>query len=204
MRARRQRRNGQGRLVLPADGEEAPPRAGGRPPEPAPVHLPRRLGRRVPPTPGRGLPRPRPLRAHLLQPGAALRARHPPDRRRDGLVHRRRGVRARDVGRDGHRQGHRDDLHRWPAAREGGDRAGGHGRGARRRRRPHAALRGRRPLRDLGRARARDRAGDRPPPGSSARGALGARPRRAARARSRRSSTASCPRTSGTSSMPAR
>ena len=44
--------------------------------------------------------------------------------------------------------GHRDDLHRRPAAREGRDRPGRDRRGARRRRRPHAPLRRRRPLRD--------------------------------------------------------
>ena len=42
--------------------------------EPPPVHLPGRLGRRVPAAAGRGLPRPRPLRAHLLQPGAHVGA----------------------------------------------------------------------------------------------------------------------------------
>ena len=45
--------------------------------EPAAVHLPRRLGRRVPPAPGRRLPRPQPLRADLLQPGPALGRRDP-------------------------------------------------------------------------------------------------------------------------------
>ena len=104
VRGRRERRNRQGRLVLPADGEEAPPRAGGRAPEPPPVPLPRRLGRRVPPAPGRGLPRPRPLRPDLLQPGAALGARDPADRGRDGLLHRRRRVRPGDVGRDRDRE----------------------------------------------------------------------------------------------------
>ena len=48
---------------------------------------------------------------------------HPADRGRDGLVHRRRRVRAGDERRDGDRARHRDDLHRRPAAREGGDRA---------------------------------------------------------------------------------
>ena len=38
-------------------------------PEPAAVHLPRRLRRRLPAAPGRGVPRPRALRPHLLQPG---------------------------------------------------------------------------------------------------------------------------------------
>ena len=119
------------------------------------VHLPRRLGRRVPAAPGRGLPRPRPLRPDLLQPGSAVRGRHPPDRGRHGLVHGRRRVRPGDERRDDHRQGHGHDLHRRPAAREGGDGRGGHGGGAGRRGRPHAAVGRRRPLRGLGRARAR-------------------------------------------------
>ena len=81
VRDRRERRDGEGRLVLPADGEEAPARAGGRGAERSAVPVPRRLGRRVPAAPGGGLPGPRPLRAHLLQPGADVRARHPADRR---------------------------------------------------------------------------------------------------------------------------
>ena len=107
VRDRRQRRHRQGRHLLPADGQEAPARAGDRRAEPAAVHLPRRLGRRLPAAAGRGLPRPRPLRADLLQPGAALGRRHPADRRGDGLVHRRRRLRAGDERRDDHRQGHR-------------------------------------------------------------------------------------------------
>ena len=75
VRDRRERRDRQGRLVLPAHREEAPARAGGGGAEPAPVPLPRRLGRRVPAAPGRGLPRPRPLRPDLLQPGADVGAR---------------------------------------------------------------------------------------------------------------------------------
>ena len=63
------------------------------------------------------------------------------DCRRDGLVHRRRRLRAGDVRRDDHRQGHRHDLSGRAAARESGDRRRGHRRGARRRRRAHAPLR---------------------------------------------------------------
>ena len=164
MRDRRERRDREGRHVLPAHGEEAPPRAGGRRAEPPPVHLPRRLRRGVPPAPGRGVPRPRALRPDLLQPGAHVREGHRPDRGRDGLLHGRRRVRARDVGRDDHRPRHRDDLHRRPAAREGRDGRGGDRRGARRRRRAHAPLGGRRPLRHVRRARARARAADRAEP----------------------------------------
>ena len=65
----------------------------------------------------------------------------------DGLVHRRRRLRAGDVGRDHHRQGHGHDLPRRSAAREGGDRRRSDRRGARRRRRAHAAVRRRRLLR---------------------------------------------------------
>ena len=162
VRARRQRRHGQGRHLLPADREEAPPRAGDRRAEPLAVHLPGGLRRGLPAAPGRGLPRPRPLRPDLLQPGAAFRTGHPADRLGDGLVHRRRRLRARDERRDDHRQGHRHDLHRRPAAREGRDRAGRDRGGARWRRRARAAVRRGRPLRDLGRACARARAGDRP------------------------------------------
>src|ERR1041385_7134814 len=45
---RREGRDGQGRHVFPADGQEAPAGAGDRPPEPPAVPLPRRLGRRLP------------------------------------------------------------------------------------------------------------------------------------------------------------
>ena len=97
VRGRRQRRDREGRHLLPADGEEAPARAGDRRAEPPAVHLPGRLRRRLPAAPGRGLPRPRPLRAHLLQPGAHVRQGDRADRRGDGLVHRRRRVRAGHV-----------------------------------------------------------------------------------------------------------
>lgn len=87
---RRERRDGQGRDVLPDHGQEAPPRAGGCGAEPPALRVPwcvgdsdrvscrmrtfRRLAcsgqrRGVLASPGRGLPRQRPLRAHLLQPG---------------------------------------------------------------------------------------------------------------------------------------
>ena len=95
VRDRGQRRHRQGRHLLPDDGQEAPARAGGRPPQPAAVHLPRGLRRRVPAAAGRRLPRPRALRPDLLQPGHDVAARHPADRVRDGLLHRRRRLRAR-------------------------------------------------------------------------------------------------------------
>ena len=103
MRDRRERRDGEGRLVLPAHRQEAPARAGGGGAERAALHLPRRLGRRVPAAAGRGVPGPRPLRTDLLQPGADVGQGHPADRGRDGLVHGRRRVRAGDERRDGDR-----------------------------------------------------------------------------------------------------
>ena len=107
MRDRLQRRDGQGRHLLPDDGEEAPAGAGDRAREPPAVHLPRRLRRREPAEPDRRVPRPRPLRPHLLQPGDDVGGGHPAGRRRDGLVHGGRRVRAGDVGRVDHRQASR-------------------------------------------------------------------------------------------------
>ena len=49
---------------------------------------------------GRGVPRPRALRPHLLQPGAAVVDAHPAARGRARLVHRGRRLRARDERRD--------------------------------------------------------------------------------------------------------
>ncbi len=125
---RRQRRDGQGWDVLPDHRQEAPPGPGDRAREPAAMHLPGRQRRRLPPAPGRRLPRPRPLRPDLLQPGPAVRGRHPPDRARDGLVDGRRGLCPGDERRDRHRPRDRHDLPRRTAAREGG-----HGRGRQRR-----------------------------------------------------------------------
>ena len=73
MRHRRQRRHGEGRHLLSADGEEAPARAGHRAREPPALHLPRRFRRREPAEPGRGVSRPRSFRPHLLQPGDDVR-----------------------------------------------------------------------------------------------------------------------------------
>ena len=98
--------------------------------------------RGVPAAPGRGVPRPRALRPDLLQPGQPVGGRDRADRGRHGLVDGRRRLRAGDERRDGDRQGHGHDLHRRPAAREGGDRRGGERRGPGRRGRPHAAVSG--------------------------------------------------------------
>ena len=102
------------------------------------------------------------------------------------------------------RQGPGHDLPRWPAAGEGRDRRGRHGRGARRRRRARPHVRRGRPPRRGRRARAGDRALDR---GDAAGlrlddgpgGLLDHRGRRTRSSRSpwptRRSSTTWCPPT---------
>ena len=142
---RLQRRHGEGRHLLPDDGEEAPARAGDRAAEPPALHLPGRLRRRQPAEPGRGVPRPRPLRPHLLQPGQHERAGHPADRRGHGLVHRRRRLRAGDERRDHHREEPGHHLPGRPAAGEGRHRRGRQRRGPGRRRRAHAPVRRGRP-----------------------------------------------------------
>ena len=127
---RRQRRHRERRHLLPHHGEEASASADDRAREPPALRLSRGFRRRVPADAGRGLPRPRSLRAHLLQPGAHVGGRHRADRRRDGLVHRRRRLRAGDVRPDDHRERHGHDLSRRTASREGRNRRRGHGRGA--------------------------------------------------------------------------
>ena len=112
---------------------------------------------------------------------------HPADRRRHGLVHRRRRLRAGDERRDRDRAGNGDDLPGRPPAREGGDRRGGERGGARRRRRPLACLRRHRPLRGERRARPRARAPDRAEPAPpQGRAAVGRAPGGGAALRSRR------------------
>ena len=166
---RRQRRHGEGRHLLSAHREEASARAGDRAAEQSALHLPRRFRRRQPAQPGRGVPRPRAFRPHLLQPGQYERGRHPADRLRDGLVHGGRRLCAGDVGRDDHGEEPGDDLPRRPAAGEGGDRRGGERRRARRRGGPYARVRRRRPLCRGRRARAGDRAAHRQKPKSARR-----------------------------------
>ena len=172
---RRQRRDGQGWDLLPDHRQEAPPGAGDRAREPAAVRLPGRQRRRLPPAPGRRLPRPRPLRADLLQPGPAVGGRDPPDRARDGLVDGRRGVCAGDERRDGDRPRDRDDLPRRTAAREGGHRRGRQRRGPGRLRGSHPDQRRRGPRGARRRARPRARPLDRrQPEPTGARTTLGA------------------------------
>ena len=204
MRRRVQQLDHQGRHLLPDDGEEAPAGAGDRAREPAALHLSRRLRRRQPAASDRGVPRPRAFRAHLLQSGDAVGARHSADRGGDGIVHGRRRLRAGDVRRDHHRAPAGHDLPRRAAAGEGGDRRGGLGGGSRRRRRARATLRRRRPLRGGRRACARARAAHRRSPQHQAE--RRARATRAARsgATTRPSSTASCRRTCASSTTCAR
>ena len=164
MRDRLQRRDGQGRHLFPDDGEKAPARAGDRAPERAAVHLPRRFGRRQPAQPHRRVSRQGALRPHLLQPGDDVGRRHRADRRRHGLVHGGRRVRAGDVRRIDHRPRAGHDLSRRAAAREGGDRRDRQRRGTGRRRRAHADFGRRRPFRAGRSSRARDRAAHRRQP----------------------------------------
>ena len=108
----------------------------------------------------------------------------PAGRAGDGLVDRRRRVRAGDERRDRHRQGHRHDLPRRAAAGEGRHGRGGLGRGSRRRGGPRPRVGRRRPRGARRRARARPRSVDRrqpqPPATDSAVGSPRARepPRR--------------------------
>ena len=172
---RRQRRDGQGWDVLPDHRQEAPAGTGDRAREPAAMHLPRRQRWRLSPAPGRRLSRPRPLRADLLQPGPAVRGRHPPDRARDGLVDGRRGLCPGDERRDGDRPRDRHDLPRRTAAREGGDGRGCQRRGPGRLRRSHPDQRRRGPRGARRRARPRARPLDRrEPEPTGARPTLGA------------------------------
>jgi 3-methylcrotonyl-CoA carboxylase beta subunit len=67
------------------------------------LRLPRRLGRRVPADAGRGVPRPRSLRPHLLQPGTDVARRHPADRRRAVIVDRRPAPHVPAMSDDGDR-----------------------------------------------------------------------------------------------------
>ena len=75
-----------GGTYYPMTRQEAPARAGDRAREPAALHLPGRFRRRAPAEPGRGVPGPRALRPHLLQPGEHVGGRHPADRGGHGLA----------------------------------------------------------------------------------------------------------------------
>ena len=144
VRRRRQRRDRQGRLLLPLTVKKHLRAQGGQ--NHSCVSSSTRAGPSCP------------LQAEVFPTAstsdASSTTRHAcprrgsPDRGRDGVVHGRRRVRAGDERRDGDRARHRDDLHRRPAAREGGEgqdvtaeELGGAD--------VHTPLRGRRPLRRL-------------------------------------------------------
>ena len=136
---RRERCDGEGRHLLSDDGEEAPARAGDRAAEPSAVRLPRRFRRRVPAAAGRGLSRSRAFRPHLLQPGQHVGAKGIPQIAvvmgsctAGGAYVPAMSDETVIVEEPGH------DLSRRPAAGEGGDRRGGDGGGAGRRRCAHA------------------------------------------------------------------
>src|SRR5829696_5706961 len=61
-----------------------------------------------------------PLQAEVFPDRDHFGRAHSADRRRHGVVHGRRRVRAGDVRRDDHRARHRHHLPRWSAAGEGG------------------------------------------------------------------------------------
>ncbi len=136
-----QRCHREGRHLLPDDRQETPARAGDRRGEPSALHLSGRQRRREPAQSGRGLPRSRPFRAHLLQSGQDERQGHPADRGRHGLLHRGRGLCARDVGCHDHRARSGHDLSGRSAAGQGRDGRGRDGRGSGRRRCAHAPVR---------------------------------------------------------------
>jgi 3-methylcrotonyl-CoA carboxylase beta subunit len=77
--------------------------------------------RREPAEPGRGLSRPGPFRAHLLQPGADECGGYPADRGRHGILHGWRGLCAGHVGCHDYRKRAGDDLPRRSALGAGRD-----------------------------------------------------------------------------------
>ena len=105
-------------------------------------------GGALPAPAGRGLSGPRPLRPHLLQPGAMSAQGIPQIARVMGSCTAGGAYVPAMSDETVIVQGHGHDLPRRAAAREGGDRRGGDGRGARRRRRPRARLGRGRPLRE--------------------------------------------------------
>ncbi len=123
-----------GGTYFPNHREETSARAGDRAAQPSALHLSGRFRRRLPADAGRDLPRPRAFRPDLLQPGQSVGARHPADRRGDGVLHRRRRLCAGDERRNGDRAQAGHHLPGRAAAGEGRDRRGGQCRGPGRRR----------------------------------------------------------------------
>ncbi len=122
LRDRGQRRHGQGRHLLPDDGQEALAGPGSGAGQPPTLHLPGRLRRGLPTGPGRGLPRPNPFRAHLLQPGQHVCRGHPPDRGGPRFLHGGRGLPSGHERRGRHRGQPGDHLPGRASAGKSGDR----------------------------------------------------------------------------------
>ena len=137
----RQRRDRQGRLAAADVDQEARPGPADRRGERPRGDLPRRLRRRVPAAPGRDLPRQGPLRRLVLPPGPTVGDGPAPAVRRARRMHGRRRLRPGAVRRGDHGRGHRPDLPRRPADREGRARRDHRARRPRRRAAPHLHLR---------------------------------------------------------------
>ena len=197
MRDRRQRRDCQGRHLLPDDGQKAPACAGSRVAESAALHLSGGFRGRLPAAPRRGVPRPRAFRAHLLQPGHHERQGHSAGGRGAGFVHGGRRLRAGDERRGSHRARAGHDLPRRSTTGQGRHRRDRLGRGAGRRRPTLARLRRHRPPCRGRRARAADRPVDRGHLRPARARPMGSAPFGRAQARHRRSSTMWCRRTRG-------
>ena len=137
----RQRRHREGRLAAADVDQEARAGPGHRPRERPRRDLPRRLRRRLPAAAGRDLPRQGSLRRLVLPPGPTVGGRSSPALGGARRLHRRRRLRAGAVRRGDHGRGHRSDLPRWSADREGGARRDHRARRPRRRRAPHPHVR---------------------------------------------------------------
>ena len=127
VRDRRQRRHGQGRHVLPDDGQEAPAGPGGGAARTAcPCLYLVDSGGAFLPMQDEVFPDREHFGRIFYNQATDVRRRHPADRRRARLLHGGRRVRPGDErrGRDRPQPGH--DLPGRPAAGEGGDRRGRH------------------------------------------------------------------------------
>jgi hypothetical protein len=142
-----QRRHGQRRHLLPADGEEA---GSGRRPSRSRTTCPASTSS-TPAAPSchcrTKCSRTGALRPRLLQPGAHVREGHPAARRGARLLHRRRRLSAGHGRRVDHRARAGHDLSRRSAAGKSGHRRGGRAPRSRRRRRALPLVRRHRSLR---------------------------------------------------------
>ena len=182
MRRRRLRSDRPRRHQQPLHAAQEPARPGDRDGKPAAGDRLRRVRRRRPAAPEGDL---RARRRQLPQPDPQVGGGHPDDRARDRQLDRRRRLPAGHVRLhgDGARAGPR--LPRRPAAGQDGDRRGGRGGGARRRRDALADLRRLRVHRRRRGRRSADRARDRPQPELAQARPRAARQRRRSGPRSR-------------------